>query len=155
MVSPPSQYGTVGICNQITLLLLYDVSSRLVTFLKATFAPIQVCDILGLTVSFKFTTLAFRYSLLLLLKCLLISRLTLIGLSTLLWFGSCNHYTLASFLWCESHKHSSNPGLCRFISYRPRLSLAEVIILCLMFSQALFMSLLSLSSPKLHTFLRS
>ena len=150
MVPPPSQY-TVGICDPITHRLLYDISSRLVTFLKATFAPVQVYDILGLTVGFKFTNFSFQIFLVLLLKCLPISCLTLFGLSTLLWFWSNNHYILASFLWCKSRKHSSsNPGLCRSISYRPRLSLAGVIIFCVMFSQALFLSLLSLSSPKLQ-----
>jgi hypothetical protein len=89
-----------------------------------------------------------------LLKCLPVSRLTSFGLSTLLWFGSCNHYILTFFLLCKSRKHSSsNSGLCCFISYRYRLSLAEVVMFYLMFSQALFMFFLSLSSPKLQNVL--
>ena len=47
MVPPPGQY-TVGICNQITLLIY--INPRLVTLSDAT---VQVSDILGLTVSFK------------------------------------------------------------------------------------------------------
>ena len=53
MVPPPNQ-NTVTVCNQITLLFLHYVSFRLATLLKVTDAPIQVSDILGLTVSFKF-----------------------------------------------------------------------------------------------------
>jgi len=53
LVPPPSQ-NTVGVCNQITLLVLYYMSSRLATRLNVTDAPVQVSDILGLTVSFKF-----------------------------------------------------------------------------------------------------
>ena len=78
--------------------------------------------------------------------CILILRhdSVLFGLSTLLWFGSCNHCILASSLWSKNCEHSSsNHGLFCFNSYRPRLSLAEVLIFSLMFSQTLFMSLLS------------
>jgi hypothetical protein len=39
-VSSPSQ-NTVGVFNQITLLILYYISSRLVTLLKIIDAPIQ------------------------------------------------------------------------------------------------------------------
>jgi hypothetical protein len=39
MVPPPSQ-NTVGVCNQITLLVLSYFSSNLVTLLKITDAPI-------------------------------------------------------------------------------------------------------------------
>jgi len=52
-VPPPSQ-NTVGVCNQITFLILYYISSRLLTLLKITDAPIQVPNIFYLTVSFKF-----------------------------------------------------------------------------------------------------
>jgi hypothetical protein len=38
MVPLPSQ-NIVGVCNQITLLILYYVSSRVVTLLKVTDAP--------------------------------------------------------------------------------------------------------------------
>ena len=51
-VPPPSQ-DTVGVCNQITLLIHYYINSRLITLFKVTDAPIQVSDIFLLTVSFK------------------------------------------------------------------------------------------------------
>ena len=97
MVPSPSQ-NTVGVCNQITLLILYYISSRLVTLLKVTDAPIQVCDIFYLTDSFQFINFSFQIFLLLFLNCLLASRLTFFRLSTVLWFGCCNHCILACFL---------------------------------------------------------
>jgi len=93
--------------------------------------------------------LAFRYSFFLFLKCLLDPRLTLFRLTTLLWFGAHNHCILACLLWSKKHKHSSsNYGLCYFISYRPRLSLAKVLIFFFMFSQTLFMYSLSFKFSK-------
>jgi hypothetical protein len=149
MVHLPSQ-NTVGICNQITLLILYYASSRLVILLKAIDAIMQVSDIFDLTVSFKFTNFSFfRYSCFLFLKCLSASGFTLFRLSTLLWFWSCNHCTLAYFLWSKNREHSSsNYGLFCFSSYRHRQSLVEVLIFSV-FSHALFMFLLSLISAKL------
>ena len=44
----------MGVCNQITFVILHCISSRLVTFLKVIDAPIQVPNALDLTVSFKF-----------------------------------------------------------------------------------------------------
>ena len=83
MVPPPSQ-NTVAVCNQITLLTLYYISSRLVTLLNITDAPIQVSDIFDLTVSFEFTSFSFQIFLLFFLKCILASRLKLFRLSALL-----------------------------------------------------------------------
>ena len=90
--------NTVGVCNQISLLLLYYINSRLVTFLKFIDAPIQVPNIFYLTVSFKFLNFSFQICLLLFLKCLLASRLTLLRISTLLRLGSSTHCILACFL---------------------------------------------------------
>jgi len=59
MVPPPSQ-NTVGICNQITLLVFYYVSFRLGTLLKITDAPIQVSDIFYLALSFRFISFGFQ-----------------------------------------------------------------------------------------------
>jgi len=87
MVPLPSQ-NIVGVCNQISLLLLYYISSRLVTLFKVIDAPIQVPDIFYFTVS-SFSILTFRYSFFLFLKFLLASRLMLFVLSTLLWLGFC------------------------------------------------------------------
>jgi len=44
MVPLPSQ-NTVGVCNQITLLILYYITSRLLSLLNVTDGPIQVSDI--------------------------------------------------------------------------------------------------------------
>jgi len=57
-VPPPSQ-TTVRISNHITLLILCYISSGLVIFIKFIDAPIQVSDILGLSVSFKFIKFSF------------------------------------------------------------------------------------------------
>ena len=59
MVPPPSQ-STVGVCNQITPLILYYISSRLVTLLKVIDAPIKVSDIFYLSVSLKFVNFNFQ-----------------------------------------------------------------------------------------------
>jgi len=48
MVSPRSQ-NTVGACNEITLLILRYISSRVETLLKFTDAPIQVPNIFDRT----------------------------------------------------------------------------------------------------------
>jgi len=59
MVSPPTQ-NTVRICNQIILLILYYISSRLLTLLKATDITIQVANIFDLIVSFGFNKFSFK-----------------------------------------------------------------------------------------------
>ena len=47
-------------CNQITLLVLYSISSRLLTLLKVIDAPIQVPNIFSCTVSFRFLKFCFQ-----------------------------------------------------------------------------------------------
>ena len=59
MIPPPSQ-NIVGVCNQITLLILYFVSFSLVTLLKVPVAPIKVSDNFYITVSFKFINFIFQ-----------------------------------------------------------------------------------------------
>ena len=59
VVPPPSQ-NTVEVCNQITILVLYYSISRLVTLIKLTDTPIQVSDIVVLTVSYKFINFSFQ-----------------------------------------------------------------------------------------------
>jgi hypothetical protein len=59
-IFPPLSQNTVGVCNQITFLILYYISSRLVTLLEVTDVPIQVPDIFYLTVSFKFPNFSFN-----------------------------------------------------------------------------------------------
>ena len=50
----------MGVCIQITLLILHCISSRLVTLLKVIDAPIQVPNIFDLTISFKFFNCSFQ-----------------------------------------------------------------------------------------------
>jgi len=75
----------MAVCNQIILLILYYISSRLVTLLKVTDAPIQVQvpNIFDLPISFKFLNFSLQIYLVLFLKCALASHLTLFGLFTL------------------------------------------------------------------------
>jgi len=69
---PPCSQNTVGVCNQITLLVLLYISSRLVTLLKSIDVPVQVSDFLILFLVSSSSVLAFRYSFFLFLKCLLV-----------------------------------------------------------------------------------
>jgi len=148
-MAPQPSENTVGVYIQIIFLILCSISSSLANLLRVTVAPVLVCDIFDLTVNFKFMKFIFRIFLLFFLQCLLTSLLTLFGLSTLLWLGSCNYYILACFLWSKNRKHpSSNHGVCCFNSYRHRFSLADVLIFYLMFSQALFMFSLSFKFSK-------
>jgi len=64
MDAPPSP-NSVGVCNQITLIILYYISSRLVTLLEVNDAPVQVSDSFDLTVSFKLINFSFPIYLLL------------------------------------------------------------------------------------------
>ena len=51
---PPPSYNNVGVCHQVTFLNLHYITSRLLPLLKVIDAPIQVPNVLDLTVSFKF-----------------------------------------------------------------------------------------------------
>src|SRR5215469_5778896 len=63
-IVPPPRHNTVGVCNQISFLVLYYNSSSLVPLLEIINAPIQVPDILNLTVSFEFLNFSFQICLL-------------------------------------------------------------------------------------------
>jgi hypothetical protein len=63
MVPLPSQ-NILGVCKQITLLILYYISFRLVALLRVIDSPIQVSDIFDPTVSFKFINFSFQIFLL-------------------------------------------------------------------------------------------
>jgi hypothetical protein len=116
-----------------------------VGLLKIIVVPVQGSDIYDFTFSFKFITFSFQIFLLFVPEMSTNFTSYIVRLSVLLWFGSCNHCILACFLWFTKHKHfKSKLGLCCLNSYRPGVSLAEVLIFSLMFSQTLFISLLSL-----------
>ena len=95
----PSTQNTVGVCNRITLLIVYYITSGLVTILKVTDALYMSLIFLVLLLVSSSSILAFRHSFFLFLKCLLASHLTVFQLSTLLWLGPCNHCILACFPW--------------------------------------------------------
>jgi len=57
---PSSIQNTVAVCNQITLLILYYIISTPLKFHKVTDAPIHVCDVFDLTVSFKLINFIFQ-----------------------------------------------------------------------------------------------
>ena len=63
MVPPPS-HDTMGLCNQITLLIFHFISSTVVTLLEIINVPIQASDIFYHTVSFKFINFNFQIFLL-------------------------------------------------------------------------------------------
>jgi len=57
---PSTNQNTVTICNQITLLILYYITFKLVTLFKVIDAPIQVPNIFNLTVTFKFLNFGYK-----------------------------------------------------------------------------------------------
>jgi hypothetical protein len=52
---PPPHHNTVGVCNQVTFLILYYNSSRLLPLLEVINAPKQVPDIVDLTRGDEYT----------------------------------------------------------------------------------------------------
>jgi hypothetical protein len=52
-IVPPPRHNTEGVCNQVTFLILYYNSSRLVPLLEVINAPIQVPDIVLLASKMK------------------------------------------------------------------------------------------------------
>jgi len=129
---PPHSQNTVGVCNQITLLIHYYISSGLVTLLKVIDAPIQVPNIFYLTVSFKFLNFSFQICLLFVPEMYTsftsyVVQIIYISLPWILY-----PQNLTCFLSSKKPKHSSsNHGFCCFISCR--LSLAELLIFSLIF----------------------
>ena len=53
-IFPPPRHNAVGVCNQVNFLILYYPSFRLIPLLHVINAPIQVPDIVYLTVCFQF-----------------------------------------------------------------------------------------------------
>ena len=63
-IVPPPRHNAVGVCNQVTFLILYYPSSRLIPPLHVINAPIQVPDIVNLTVNFQFLNFSYQICLL-------------------------------------------------------------------------------------------
>jgi len=59
-IFPPHSQHPVGVSNQITLLVLYLISSRLVTRLKLIDTPTKFSDILCFILSFKLINITFK-----------------------------------------------------------------------------------------------
>jgi hypothetical protein len=65
---PPSQ-NTVGICKQITILILYNINCRLVTLPKFILASVQISKIFGSIIVFKLINFVFQIFPFLVPKC--------------------------------------------------------------------------------------
>src|SRR5215471_1740306 len=107
-IVPPPLHDTAEVCHQVTFLILYYNSSRLVPLLEVINAPIQVPDIVDLTVSFKFLNFSFQICLLFVPEISASIPSYTVQLSTLLWLGSCIHCILACFLSSKIPKDSSS-----------------------------------------------
>jgi hypothetical protein len=134
----------VGICESITIVILYNINSRLVPFLKFIYASVQISNVFVSIISFQLINFAFQIFPFLAPNVLLVSCLTFCRLSPLNWLGFCNQCNLACFRWTINFEHSSsnNDLLCFSFLYR-RFYLAEVLMFSLILSQALLMSKLS------------
>jgi hypothetical protein len=121
----------LGICYDINILILYNITCRFVTFLKFIYDSSS-------------SILPFKYSLYFFLYILIVSCLKFCRLSLLTCFGFCNHCNLACFRWSINFElSSSNHGLLFFNNWYHRFSLAEVLKFSLILSQALLMLKLS------------
>jgi len=117
----------VGVYQQITLVQFID-------------GPFLVSDILVFTVSFKFIKFTSQKFLPLFLKSVLRSFLTLLISINMAWV-LLPHSNTGCFCCCTNlHILYQTNDLCLYL---PRLSLAEILIIPQIFSQALFVSILS------------
>ena len=132
MIPPPNQ-NTVAVCNQITILILDYIISRMVTLFKVFDAPMQVSAILGIIFVSKFMNFSFQIFLFMSLKCLLASHLTMFRVSLLLWVGSRYNCILSCFFSSKIVNIINQTLFYAASIHRARPSLAEVLIFSLMF----------------------
>jgi len=99
--SIPQTHGWSITCTDYSIFGLI-VSHWIVTLLKVTDSPIQVCDIY-LTVSFKFFNFSSQIFLLFDPEIFSSFKSYMISISTLLWFGFCNQSILTCFLSYKNH----------------------------------------------------
>jgi hypothetical protein len=103
----------VGICKQITILNLHQVTSRLETILEPIYVPLQVSNISVLTMSFKLINFVFP-----ILPSFVPESSTSytcynVRTSLLIWPWFCSHSNFTCFLWINNSEHfSPNHGLC-------------------------------------------
>jgi len=60
-IFPPPSHSTVGVCNQVTFLILYYITSRLVSILKVNDAPIKIPNVSFLLLVSSSSILDLRY----------------------------------------------------------------------------------------------
>jgi hypothetical protein len=100
------------ICKKVISLILYQVSSRLVTLLNPVMPLYRSLMFLCSLFHSSSLILSFKYSLSVCLKCLLALCCTLFKLSLFTSFGSCSHCSLACFFQSTNFEYcSSNHGL--------------------------------------------
>jgi hypothetical protein len=141
--SPNPERGRV---QTLVSLLCFSVCLTSLTPYTFNGCEIWFLHVFNLLLVSSILILLFRFPFLF-LKCLLPPRLALVKLSTLVWFWSSNHCILACFLWPKNCYHPSSNHVC-FRSYRPRLSLAGILVFSLIFPLGLFMSSLSFKFSK-------
>jgi hypothetical protein len=137
---PPDTQNTVGVCNQITFLILTLSILVLVTLSEVTDAPKQVPDIFYLSVSFKFLDFSFQIFLLFVseMSASFTSNIDWIIYIALAWFLYPLHFSMFSFIQIPNILIQN---MLYAASIHAELDyLAGVLICFLMFSQALFMS---------------
>jgi hypothetical protein len=92
------------VCKQITILILYQVSSGMATFCKCIYASVQVINTLGITTWLQLSNFVFQvfprpheY--------VLISHLTLFWLLTFICLSFSDHWNLAFPVWSDHGEH--------------------------------------------------
>ena len=114
-IIPPPIHNNVGVCNQVTFLILNYITSRFVPLLKVIDAPIKVPNVLDLTVSFEFLNFSSQISFLFVPEMSANFTPYTVQIIYLALAWVCIHCILARFLWSKKPKYfSSNQGLFCF-----------------------------------------
>ena len=88
----------MGVYHQVTFLILYYITSRLVPLLKVIDAPIQVPNVSDLTVSFKFLNFSSQLCLIFVPEMSASFTSYIVQIMYIALLGSCIHCILACFL---------------------------------------------------------
>jgi hypothetical protein len=124
---------------QISPLVFYCISSRLVTLLKVIDTPIQVTNIVDLTVSFKFINFNFQTFLLFVPEMSTNFISYNVEVNTMLWFGFCDYCISTCFFWYKNLKHSSfNHGCCCFNTYGLKTLFRWALDILFVFSRPIY-----------------
>jgi hypothetical protein len=98
--------NNVIVCDQITIFTLYSISYKLVTLLKETDAPAEVCDIRSLTVSLNFINFNFQMSLHFAPEMSTGFMSYIVQNIYIALVGSCTHCILACYPRSKNREHS-------------------------------------------------